>query len=117
MLFDASNVRTLVLLFCLHDMVKREPFEFVVTFVNGRGVQANGLVIGNISETFTIFHQQLRVEAPSNNRAGDNIIITVGIRPLRNIEELPSLAGIPRSTRTGKHGSKPKIEIVTDSAK
>lgn len=98
MLLDAPNVRAFVLLFCLHDMVKREPFEFVVTFVHGRGMQADGLVIGNISEPFTVFYQQLRVETPSNNRARDNIIITVGIGSLRNVEKLSALARVPRST-------------------
>lgn len=65
-----------------------------MTFVDGRGMQADGLIVGNISETFTILNQQLRVETPCNDRACDDIIIAVGIGSQWNVKELSPLARV-----------------------
>jgi hypothetical protein len=62
----------------------------MVSFVDGRRMQTNGLVVGAVSETLSISNEELWVKTPSNDRASDDLVITVGIRPLRNIEELPA---------------------------
>ena len=51
-------------------------------------MQTNGLVVGTVSEALSISDEKLWVEAPSNNRASDDIIIAVGISSLGNIKEL-----------------------------
>jgi hypothetical protein len=64
----------------------------VVPFVDGRGMQTNGLIVGAVSETLSISDEELWVETPSNDRASDDVIVAIGICALRYIKELPSFA-------------------------
>lgn len=51
-------------------------------------MQADRLVIGTVTEALSISYQELWVETPSNNRASNDVVVTVGIRSLGYIEEL-----------------------------
>jgi hypothetical protein len=84
-------------LLSLHDMVIRQPFEFVMTFVNRGGMEADILVVGAIPESFPITNEKLRIEAPANNRCGDYIVIAVNICALGNVKKLSPSGVITRS--------------------
>jgi hypothetical protein len=63
-------------------------------------MQANGLVVANVSETLgtrRVPHQQLWVEAPSNDRSSNHVVLTVEVDPSRNIKELL----VPTATAAG----------------
>lgn len=63
-----------------------------MSLVNRRRMQADRLIIRTISKSFSISYQKLWVEAPSNDRAGDNVIIAVNICSLGYLEELTASA-------------------------
>ena len=59
-----------------------------MSFIDGRGMQTNRLVVSAVSEPLSISNEELWVKTPSNDRASDDLVITVGICSLGNIEEL-----------------------------
>jgi hypothetical protein len=63
-------------------------------------MQADGLIVRTISKPLPISDQQLRIEAPSNNRSGDDIVITIRVCSLRNIEKLSASARVSNSGRS-----------------
>jgi len=73
-------------------MIVRKPFQFMVTLVNRAWVQTNGLIVGTIAESSTIPDKQLGIEAPANNRRGNDVVITVSIRSLGNIKKVSASA-------------------------
>jgi hypothetical protein len=60
-------------------------------------METDGLVIGTIAETFPVANKKFGVEAPTNNGSRDNIIITIYICALRDVEELFSSSIVARS--------------------
>jgi hypothetical protein len=57
------------ILLSLHNVIIGEPVKFVVTLINTRWVDADGLVVGHVPPAFPISCQQLWVETPSDDRA------------------------------------------------
>jgi hypothetical protein len=51
-------------------------------------MKADILVVGTIPEAFPITNKKLRVEAPSNDGCGDNIIVAIYICSLGYVKEL-----------------------------
>jgi hypothetical protein len=62
----------------------------MATLVDGRWVQANGLIVCHVTEPLSISDQKLWIETPGNYRGRDDIIIAIHIRPLGYVEELPT---------------------------
>jgi hypothetical protein len=51
-------------------------------------MQADRLVVGAVAEPFSISNEEFWIKAPSNDRTSDNVVVTIDICPLGNIEEL-----------------------------
>jgi len=61
-------------------------------FVDGRWMKAYRLIVGYISKALSISDQELWIEAPSNYRSCNNVIVAIHICTLRNIKELSASA-------------------------
>jgi len=65
-----------------------------MAFIDRRRVQADGLIVGNVSETFSVSDKQLRIEAPRNHRSGHYIVVAVCVCSLRDVEELAAFTRV-----------------------
>jgi len=70
-------------------------------FVHARGVQAYGLVVGDVAVAFAIFGKELRVERPGYDRGGDEVVGAVDVGALGEIEELPTTGREARFVQIG----------------
>lgn len=64
-------------------------------FVYRRWMKADRLIIRTVAKPFAILDEQFGIEAPSNDRAGHNVVIAVEIGSVRYVEELTTPARIP----------------------
>ena len=61
--------------FALHDVIVAQPFKLAVSLVDTRGVQADRLVVPNITIAPAILYKQFRIEAPGNHTRADDIVV------------------------------------------
>lgn len=59
----------------------------MVTLIDRSGMQADRLVVGTIAKSFAVPDKQLRVECPTDHRGSDNVIFTIDVCSIRNVEE------------------------------
>lgn len=71
----------------LHDVVVREPLDCRVgMFIDRRRMQRDSLIIRDVAPALTLADEQLRVEAPGNDRVDHRIIGAVEIVLLGDVE-------------------------------
>ena len=70
-----------------------------MALIDRRRVQTDGLIVGYVSEPFSISDKQLRIEAPCNHRSGDYIVIAVCVGSLWDVEELPAFTRVAGSVK------------------
>ena len=81
------------LLLSLHNMIITQPLQLMMTLIHRRRMQTNRLIIGTIAESLPVADEQFGVEGPANYGGGDEIVVTVYIGALGNVEELAAAAG------------------------
>jgi hypothetical protein len=74
-------------------VVVGEPFQGGVgVLVDGRRVQGDGLVVGDVAPALAFTGEQFRVKAPGDDRVDDDVVAAVCVVILGDDEELPLAA-------------------------
>ena len=84
----------------LHDMVIAQPAQVVVSLIDTARVKADGLVVADIAQALAagVAHEELRVEAPGDDRLRDDLVVAVDVDTLGHVKEslVAALAGEPQ---------------------